>query len=372
MARPKVNHRNAKPEDNGRVPGAELPPLVRDLVLFVRGYVVMTDAQLLITALWVIHTHCFQTAAQTPYLAVTSPERQCGKSRLLEVLEMLVQRAWLTVVPSEAVLFRKIDLQRPTLLLDEVDTIFNPRSADRYEGHRALLNSDHRSGTTVSRCVGTSGMQDFRVFCPKVLAGIGTLPDTVADRSIPIRLERRKRDEPIERFKRREAEPRAEALVDQIEKWLTEKRLDALHDVQPEAVPDELSDRAQEGSEPLVAIADLIGCGDDARAALVELLTAERLDDQETMRLRLLRDIQTVFDRRPNARGVLTQTLVTELVQMEEAPWETYYKRGLEPRDLATLLHHYGIRSTTIRGRDKVAKGYKRDDLQLAWERYLS
>src|SRR5947207_1738030 len=173
--------------------------LIYDLMRFVRRYVVMTADQLLVVALWIVHAHCIEAVEQTPYLAVTSPEKQCGKTRFLETLEVVVPRPWKAVIPSEAVLYRRIDQHTPTLLLDEVDTIFNPRTADRYEAHRAILNAGHRRGDRVPRCVGASmKVVEFEAFCAKVLAGIGTLPDTVADRSIPIRLERRKRDEPVE------------------------------------------------------------------------------------------------------------------------------------------------------------------------------
>ena len=56
--------------------------LLDDLIAFIRHYVVMTDAQLLAVSLWVIHTHCVEFVDTTPYVAVTSPEKQCGKTRL--------------------------------------------------------------------------------------------------------------------------------------------------------------------------------------------------------------------------------------------------------------------------------------------------
>ncbi len=93
--------------------------LVFELMAFVRTYVVMTRAQLLIVALWIIHTFCIEAFEQTPYLSVTSPEKQCGKTRFLETLEVLVARPWLAILPSEAVLYRTIDQRVPTLLLDE-------------------------------------------------------------------------------------------------------------------------------------------------------------------------------------------------------------------------------------------------------------
>jgi hypothetical protein len=356
--------------------------LVGDVVAFVRRYVVMSDAQLLTVALWIIHTYCLDAFEQTPYLAITSPEKQCGKSRLLETLDLLCFRPWAQILPSEAVLFRHIHNTRPTLLLDETDTIFNPKTADRYEGHRALLNAGHRRGATVPRCVGSSNkIVEFNVFCAKALAGIGTLPDTIADRSIPIRLARRKRDEAVEPFKYRDAAPEAEVLRERIAEWASaEGRIEALSESRP-AMPDELTDRMQEGCEAVVAIADALGEGERARAALRELLTAERVDNVETMRIRLLRDTKAIFEQRGMPKGVPTGELLAALVALDEAPWGSYYGRNLDARDLAALLKHFDISSTTIRppvrrraDRAKAPrplKGYKRDDLYEAWERYL-
>src|SRR5713101_2879419 len=122
------------------------------LIALLRKYVVMTEPQYLVTALWIVHTHGVLCFDQTPYLTVTSPERQCGKSRLLELLELLVPRPWATIMPSEATLYRRIAKETPTLLLDEADAVFAPGNENRYEGLRAILNAGHRRGATVTRC----------------------------------------------------------------------------------------------------------------------------------------------------------------------------------------------------------------------------
>ncbi len=347
-------------------------PLIDDLAEFVRRYVVITPDQLTIVALWIVHTYCIEAFEQTPYLAVTSPEKQCGKTRLLETLDVLVLRSWTTILPSEAVLYRNIDKNRPTLLLDEVDTIFNPKTADRYEAHRAILNAGHRRGNRVPRCVGSSlEVVEFEAFCPKVLSGIGTIPDTIADRSIPIRLERRRRDETVERFLRRDVEPVGELLRERAAAW-ADRNTDFLRDARP-SMPDELNDRMQEGCEGLVAIADALGYGEGARGALVEVFSVERVDAHESMRLRLLADIRTVFEGRDHPSGITTNRLLSELYAIEDAPWSNYYGRSLEARDLAALLGHYGVSPTTIRTKGgEVKKGYKRDPLYEAWTRYLS
>jgi hypothetical protein len=95
--------------------------------------------------------------------------------------------------------------------------------------------------------------------------------------------------------------------------------------------------------------------------------------------LALLRDLQTIWRAREAKRGgrrvkqLRTRTLLTELCAMEESPWGSWYGREFEPRDLASLLKPYGIHSITIRNDEgKPAKGYKRDDLYDAWQRYLS
>jgi hypothetical protein len=365
-----------KAPSNGQPEQAQ-PSLVREIAAFIRRYVVIEDEQLVVVALWVMHTWCAEKFEQTPYLSITSPEKQCGKSRLLEVLDMLVRKPWMAVLPSEAVVYRTIHAKRPTLLLDEVDTIFNPRTADRYEALRAMLNAGHRNGATVPRCIaGGERMVEFRVYCPKVLAGIGTLPDTVADRSIPVRLQRKTRDEVVDRFFRRDVLEIADPLRERIENWV-DAHSGALGLARPD-LPDELSDRMQEGCEPLLAIADAIGEGEAARRALVKLFGQTRQDSAETMRLRLLRDLRTVFEMARMPRALATETILLALTtrpEFEEAPWGgRYYGRDLDAADLASLLRHYDVhpKASRCKGFPQTKRGYARDDLKPVWERYVA
>src|SRR5919204_12870 len=127
----------------------------------------------------------------------------------------------------------------PTLHPSEVDAIFNTKSADFHEGLRAILNSGSRKGVQVARCLGNSGrVEQFNVFCPKVLAGIGTLPETISDRSIPIRLKRKLPHEKVERFRRREVEALARPVAEQIEQWVGSLDAEQLQAARPE-LPEE-------------------------------------------------------------------------------------------------------------------------------------
>ena len=184
--------------------------LLEQIIELMGRYVVLPgDAETVAVALYVLHTWALDGAHATPYLLAVSPEKRSGKTRLLEVLALLVRRPWRTNSTSEAAMFRKIERDAPTLLLDEIDAIFGSNS-ERTEPLRAILNSGNRRGVTVTRCVGKEHeVAEFSVWCAKVLAGIDRdrrLPDTIRDRAITIRMRRRHDAEPVERFRQRKAE----------------------------------------------------------------------------------------------------------------------------------------------------------------------
>lgn len=374
MARKKLRTKKALAARRNGV--ADPEALVDDIQTYIRRFVILTDTQSLVVALWVVHTHCVEWVAQTPYLSITSPESECGKSRLLEVLELIVRDSWMVIRPSDAVAYRFIHSKTPTLLLDEVDTIFNPQSARFHEGLRAIVDAGHRRGAMVPRAADFGkSVEHFSPFCAKALAGIGDLPETIAKRSIYLRLAKKLKEERVDLFIMRDIGPFAQVLNDRVAAWAAEHG-EQIADQRP-LMPTELSDRMQEGCESLVAIAEWFGIGDASRAALIELLTGERLDNQATIRGRLLRDLEAIWKAHEKKRGrpirsIPTGQLITELVRLEEAHWSDYYGRGsISANDLANLLRHYGVSSKNIKMRDgSVKKGYKRDDLFDAWTRY--
>ena len=341
--------------------------LVDDVSEFIGRYVVLDDDERLVVALWVIHTYIFEAFPQTPYLAINSPERECGKTRLVEVLEQICCRAWKVISPSESVVYRKITTDKPTILIDEVDVMFSSKDS-KFEPIVALLNAGNRAGTTVPRVLNpqSNELMEWKVFCPKVLAGIGTLPEATASRSIPIRLERKTREQIVERFRLRHVEGPATALRDQIQATLEEVQLDDEPDL-----PEALSDRQQDSAEPLLAIADALGCGDAARAALVGLFAGERADVVESDALKLLRDLRTIFGEHPDRKALFTEWIITYLEQLDDSPWKSWFGRGVNANDIADLLRPYKVTSKQVKIDGTGKKGYSRDDLWPVWERYL-
>jgi hypothetical protein len=338
----------------------------------VRRYVVLSERQLTAPALWIVHTHGLDAAEATPYLNVSSAEKESGKTLLLEVVRPLVARSWLTGRVSAAVLARKVDHVTPTLLLDESDAAFNGEK-EYGETLRGILNTGYRRGGAYSVCVGQGAnlsYRDFNTFCPKAIAGLGRLPDTVESRSVPIRLKRRASGEQIERYREREVRPRAELVSKNLMTWAEHgPTIEALANARPD-LPDALSDRASDVWEPLLAIADLAGgeWPERARRAAIQL-SGPNEPDEETIGIRLLADTREAFD---GNEQLPTQTLLEHLNGLDEASWGSWNAgEGMRPRELANKLRPYEIRSRDLRTDEGTRKGYRRSDFEDAWERYL-
>lgn len=367
--------------------GSHLNPVVcplQEIHAFLMRYLVFPseDEPILIT-LWIAHTWVVDAFDRTGYLHVYSPLKQCGKTTLLDCVGYLVRNPWRATLPTAPVLFRKIEHDCPTLLLDEVDTIFNASRGDEgnKEALRAVLNAGFERRVKIPRCDGPNhALKEFSPFCPKLLAGIGNLPDTIADRSIPIYLQRKMPGQRVERFRARNVEPFAEPLRAALETWArTEGVLEQLRGARP-SIPDELPDRKADISEPLLAIADIVGAEwpEMARRSLIHVCGRAASEDENTT-VKLLRAIREIFADAEVDR-IASRELLEKLVEREDdAPWAEWWERDIKNGNtrgpaskLAKILKPFGIVTDTIRlPDDSTLKGYKRASFQDAWNHYL-
>jgi Protein of unknown function (DUF3631) len=360
----------------------ELADLLDAICAFVRRHVIFScSTQPIAIALWIVHTWILDAFDCTPYLDIQSPEKRCGKTKLLDCLELLVAKPWRAVSPSEAVLYRKIERDQPALLLDEVDTIFSGNKNEYKEPLRALLNAGFERKAKVPRCVGQGSnyqVQEFAVFCAKAFAGIGRLPETISDRCIPIRLIRRSREEKIERFRKRDVEIATASIRESLTSWTQQNRqAEKLRAARPE-IPAELDDRQADICEPLLAIAELAGghWPERARTALVALCS-ER-EENESVGVKLLSAIRGAFEAEGTDRLATTRLLEALVNEETDAPWAGWWEHDLKngntrgpAQKLARLLKPYQIQARVIRLRDNsTPRGYLREDFAEAWERY--
>lgn len=322
--------------------------------------------------LWIAHTHFMDAWESTPRIAFLSPEPESGKTRALEVTELLVPNAVEAINVTPAYLFRKVGDEngRPTILYDEIDTFFGPKAKENEE-IRGLLNAGHRRGAVAGRCVvrgKTIETEEIPAYCAVALAGLGWLPDTILTRSIVVRMRRRGPHEAVEPFRRRVYAAQGYTLRDRLTAWAASVAKE-MTEARP-AMPAGIEDRSADVWEPLFAIADAAGeiWGQRARDAAVALVAAFR-GKQAGLGVQLLHDLRIVFG--DDRARMTTKEILTVLCDLPEAPWGDLKGKPLNARGLATRLEPYGISSRTIRVGNSTPKGYERADLADAWARYL-
>lgn len=312
--------------------------------------------------LWVAHAHVFYAFESTPRLSVSSSEPGSGKSRVLEIIEHLVPNPLNAVYMTPGVMWRSIEHTAPTILLDEVDTIFGKNgsgSAHRYL--RGIINAGHRKGATVPRTVGSEDVKHFRVFAPVAMAGLGRLPETIASRSVEIIMRRRRGSETIRPFRLKFAQDALIRARSMLEEWAMDAA-DMLEFSYPETP---VQDRDADVWEPLLAIAEMAGeeWFERATKACEELTIGRDEEKQVSPGVRLLTQLRDLFGDRP---VMFTVDILAALRALPDTPWDM-----LTPRSLGNVLAEYDVRPTTVREGDNVAKGYKASDLEPVWNRYV-
>ncbi len=322
--------------------------------------------------LWIVHAHLMDAWESTPRIAFLSPEPGSGKSRALEVTELLVPRPLHAVNASPAALFRKVSDEdgSPTILFDEIDTVFGPRAKDN-EDIRGMLNAGHRRGATALRCVihgKTIDTVEFPAYCAVALAGLDDLPDTIATRSVIVRMRRRAPDEVIEPFRHRLNATEGHALADALATWAVEAAA-TVTGAWPD-MPEGIADRAADVWEALLACADAAGgqWPERARRSAVALVAATK-ENGGSLGVRLLADIRDAFER---SEQMSTADLLAYLTDLDESPWGDLRGKPLDARSLSRRLAKYDIAPKNLRIDGRICKGYSREDLHDAWTRYLT
>ncbi|CNE52171.1 DNA primase [Mycobacterium tuberculosis] len=355
-----------QPADLGDRPPLDGAALLDGLRAALTRYVILPTPQAAdAVTLWIAATHAQPAWPHAPRLVIRAPEKRCGKSRLLDVVEATCHAPFITVNSSPAAVYRSITEDPPTLLVDEADTIFGAK-AEGNEDLRGLLNAGHQRNRPAKRYdANANRVESIPTFAMAALAGIGAMPDTIEDRAVVIRMRRRGPGETVAPFRHRRDRPPLRQLAADFAAWLRAD-LATLEAAEP---PMPVEDRAADTWEPLIVVADHAGAHwpDRARAAVLALTADADDNEQMSTRLRLLTDCRTAFG---TDTALPTVVLLDRLKADPEAPWGDYGPSGLTAMKLGVLLREYEIRSSTIRFPTGQAKGYQRVDFLDAWGRY--
>lgn len=347
--------------------------LLDELVTQIQRYVVLPREAAIAVALWIVHCHGFELFPITPRLLIQSPAPRCGKTRLIEIIECLVPKALRADNISAASMFRVIEKSRPVVLVDEADSFLRDS-----EDHRNIVNSGHARGGAVVRLVGDDfEPRAFSTFAPVALATIGSLADTIMDRSVVIAMRRRLPSEKVERF-RCDRAGHLHELARKVTRFVADHE-HALRNADPD-MPGALHDRACDNWRPLLAIADLAGGAWPQHARLAgRVLSAQGGEPDEQARgIMLLADIRRVFDdkarRGEKDRDRISSTeLVVDLLNLPDRPWATWSRgKPITPNAVARLLKGFGIvPGTILTSNNDRPNGYKRAKFDDAFGRYL-
>jgi hypothetical protein len=302
-----------------------------------------------------------------PRLVIKSPVPRCGKTRLLDVMGLLVNRPEKAGNISPAALVRLIDEHDPpTIILDETDVTFGAkRGTDEQADYlRQVLNLGFVRGYPYRRYNPASReVEDCPTFAMAILASIKDIPDTIMDRGVTIPMRRKAPNEKVTRFRQRIHPPVIRELAERLGDWAA-PRSQLIAEAWP-ALPDELNDRAQDTWEPLLAVAEIAGGEWPARARAAALVLAADAAVDKGLGVRLLADLRTVFG---DADRLPTGLILRRLHDLEESPWD---EDKLNPHGLATLLADFDVRPKLLRFPDRPLRGYERAQLADTWGRYL-
>ena len=339
--------------------------------VFIRRFCILPEPAYLPLAVWAVATHMPDAFGAFPYISLLSPTKGCGKTRMLEILELLCANPQRITSASAAAIFRMVK-DSPTLLLDEVETLRNSKPSESAQAVLSILNAGHRKGATVTRCAPPDWrVEHFPVYGPKAFAAIGKLPDTLADRCICIPMQRKAASQRVERFLFARTPGDAQPVRDSIAAW-AENSIDEVRQTYASMIDLHfLADREADLWMPVfavcaVAVPERV---EELRKCALALCGAKAADDlDDSLALTLLIDVRSVWTA--GKQHMTTASLIEALESRRDSPWaEPEHK--LTPRRLAGMLRPFGIEPRQVRIGSLSNKGYQRADFESAFSRYL-
>jgi hypothetical protein len=355
------------------------------IAAFIRKYVVVSDEQLFVLTIWILHSWMCRALPNTAYLNIQSPGPGCGKTRLLKLLELFgPPGSWFTAGPAPHLFIKKLLTVKPAETPDKPsihelpsavfldDREFTLGSSDNNAVISCLINGFRASNRYLYQHE-RSSVREFSVFCPKAFAGVAPLPRALAQRCIPVDLKRKLSSEKVEDFDLRFIRVTAQPLLDWLKAW-SALNLDVLqgHARHYAMTPSERFNVYEaEFVRPLLVLAHLVeGKWLDNLHASLQWLKLRSATDTAPEGIQLLTDLRRIFDERKNPAFIPSLQLVEELKLFEHRPWATW--KGSLPHKIGRLLRPFGIRSTYQHTGDnsRYIKVYLQEDLKEAWERY--
>lgn len=285
--------------------------LIDRLTRFFSAHIIFRDERIpLLLAVWTMGTYLFKVFKFYGYILINSPVKRCGKSLLLDLLSFVCFNATPRLINlSEAFVFRVVDRNDATLIIDEVESL-GEGDKEKKANLISLFNAGFQRGSQVPRVEAKGkGFEPvyFSAYSPKVFAGIRDIVDTVEDRSFRVTMMRKLRTETVSRFNLRKQEHEIEVLREDLYLWALRNAADVgkLYEGSDAFTEIEaIDDRQKDILEPLLSIAFLIDVesGEESLRTYTQLVDLsldmaggrverEQLDCAVSAVMRILKDL---------------------------------------------------------------------------------
>ena len=337
------------------------------MVSELRRHIVFEDeTHPLAITLWIAGTYLMDNWGLYPKLYINSPERECGKTSLLCIIEAFACNARMAASITPSAFYRIIESEGPTLLIDEAD-----RTLRGNEELNGIINAGHTKRTAVKILSepthdGKWKSVEMSLWAPQAFAGIGTQADTLLSRSIKIKMRRKMVSEavdtmPIDYFENHQD------LRHCMKSW-SDKEGKSIAKLKV-TIPNSASDRAIDNWRPMFQIANTLM--DEWPARVLTAFTEMEVNDKESNPLsegtELLTDIQLLIEQN-KSNEIPAAELLNYLVMKQDSEWFQHNRgKPITQKWLSRMLQGYGVFTEPRRH----ANVYEVEKLVEAFARYL-
>jgi hypothetical protein len=352
--------------------GAKGQVLVDTLTKWLAGYMFLEDkGYALVAALWAINTWVFERLYACPYLSVTSDTICAGKTRMIELLELVSRNGVRFVSGTPSYIFRTIQQHESklTLFFDDAEG----RSGPSGQVIRNLMETGSRRGETVPWSTPGGKFQPLVAYCPKCFAITGELNKPLRERSIEIRLQR---GNPARHFDHSAATAEAAGIVEQI-------RVAFEHGFPVASPPAFLTGREHEIWASLFGVAEAFRLNAETMDTLTRTaadLVARKIAPREPISReeyerrardksdgeRAVRDLAAVLP--PDEPSIPSAIAVQRMKAILTAPWRAFRGTGLDEVELERLVAPYGLQPKVVKAKHErkgqSTKAYSAHDVQ--------
>ena len=335
--------------------------LLNEIMLEIQKFVHCSDEVATAATLWITATWNIALTEIAPVCVISAPESGCGKTQMLKLFNCLVKNPLFTGGGTVAYLMRKIELEQPTLLVDEFDTIKGG------EELRALFNTGFEANGVFGRCEGVNNKPvEYRTFCFKAIAGIGKPHITISSRAIPLNLQKMATGEQVARMRQRDT---SHLFVTRRKLAKLAEQFAVLGDQVcwngSNLVPDALSDRESDCWELMLGIANEAS-PEWLKLAQSAAIKIHKSEADAQLKSNFINDIKTVLERK-KVSSFTAKELCGWLVFETEMEWA---EQKLNPFQLGKKIAGYEIKSNKLTLNGRQDRYYFLHQFHDVFERY--